>query len=222
MCRVRAHRARLPTLVPPHTYSTCPVTKPLAGSAKKRTARATSADSPSRLTGTDAASARSFSLPGSHHVVEHVGADRTRRHHVDGDALGRELERPGARHAQHAGLGGRVAGARGQADARRATTAARRGRSAARASPAAPPARAGWRSPGAGRPARRGPSSFTSASSAARITPALCTTVVTSKRRTSSRRCLRRWPRGPSGRPRCCAASGWSMSLWRRASDTTS
>src|SRR6218665_785678 len=98
-------------LGPPQTESTWPVTKPLPGSVKKRTARATSATSPRRLTGTEAASARSLSLPALDQVVEHVGADRPRRHHVHRDAVGRELQRPGARQAQHAGLGGAVAGA---------------------------------------------------------------------------------------------------------------
>ena len=54
---------RLPTLVPPQTYSTWPVMNPASALVKNVTARATSAASPSRFTGTEAASVRSFSLP---------------------------------------------------------------------------------------------------------------------------------------------------------------
>src|SRR5258708_5275700 len=45
-------------------------------------------------------------------LVEHVRAlDRAGRHHVDRNAEGCELERPGAPHADHSGLGGGISGA---------------------------------------------------------------------------------------------------------------
>ena len=73
-------------------------------------------------------------------AVEHLGiADRPRRHDVDGDAGGRELERPGAHQTDDAGLGRTVGRARRPAPARRATTSARCGRRRAPSCPAARP-----------------------------------------------------------------------------------
>ena len=51
---------------------------------------------------------------GRNDLVEHVRAlNGTGRHHVDGDAEGRELQRPGAAHADEARLGRRIGGAAG-------------------------------------------------------------------------------------------------------------
>jgi len=50
--------------------------------------------------------------------VEVRGPDRAWRHHVHRDAAGRELERPGARHAEDARLGRRVGGAGRHAERR--------------------------------------------------------------------------------------------------------
>ena len=136
------YRVSVPTLVPPQTYSTWPVTKPASRSAKNITARATSSASPSRFTGIACATRSTWGLPSGIDAVEVRGADRPRRHHVHRDAVRRELERPGARHAEHAGLGGRVGRARRQRRAPRARRPARRGRSPPPSSPAAPPASA--------------------------------------------------------------------------------
>ena len=181
---------RLPTLVPPHTYSTWPVTKPACSATKKRTACATSAGWPSRLTGMPAAICAHLRVADRDDAVEHVGLDRPRRHHVDRDADGRQLQRPGARHAQHAGLGGGVGGARGQAERAARGQQHDAAEAGAPSSPAGRPAPAGWRldrwmSTRVSRSA-----SFTSCSSAGRITPALWITVSGAKRcATSSAAC---------------------------------
>jgi hypothetical protein len=57
------HTTSVPTLAPPHTYSTCPVTKLDSRAAKNSTAFATSAGAPTRPTGICRAIARSRSLP---------------------------------------------------------------------------------------------------------------------------------------------------------------
>ena len=58
---------------------------------------------------------------GRDHLPEHLGVlDRTGRHHVHRDAVGRKFQGPGARHADHACLGCGIYGAARQAENRAA------------------------------------------------------------------------------------------------------
>ena len=101
-------------VVPPQTNSVWPVMKPLAGSSRNATARATSSGRPSRRTGIACASAAMRGSPGGQDLVEHVGLDRPRRDRVDGDAVRPEFQRPGARQPDQPGLGRRIGAARRQ------------------------------------------------------------------------------------------------------------
>src|SRR5690606_41192128 len=62
---LRDQIVKVPTLAPPQTYRVCPVTKPFSGSAKNMVARLMSSTRPRRLTGMEAASWASRSLPAS-------------------------------------------------------------------------------------------------------------------------------------------------------------
>ena len=106
-------------LAPPQTYSTWPVMKEFSGSAKNMTARATSSLRPKSADRNCFGNRRFALASGGDNLPEHFGVlDRTRRDDVHGNAERRKLQCPGAGHADHAGFGRRIDGARLQAERR--------------------------------------------------------------------------------------------------------